>query len=67
MAKHLLSAILYKSPDATVSSAQADHFTVYGIFISALYRCMFFFADFVYMHDNYSSLDQESAKSKTAL
>lgn len=55
--KHWYSTMLFWSPDATASLTQADNFTLYGIFISASYRCMFFLADFVYVHDNYSLSD----------
>lgn len=67
MAEHVLSAMLYWSADATASSAQADHFTVYGIFKSASYKCMFLFEYFVYMHLNYSSLDWDHKGQKMKL
>lgn len=67
MAKHLLSAMLYWSPDATASSTRADHFSVYGIFLSVSYRCMFPFAYFVYMHGNYSFLDQDHKAQRIKL
>lgn len=57
VAKHWYSTMLFWSPDATASLTQADNFTLYGIFISASYGCMFFLADFVYVHDNYSLSD----------
>lgn len=67
MAKHLLRATLYWSSDATASSTQADHFTVYSIFVSASYRCMFLFADFVYKYDNCSFLDQDHKAQRIKL